>query len=466
MDRRSAAGSEPGAAVVACTAPRRHCPTKRSNASSASCATRSARQAQASRADLGSLQQVLLTQQRRRGAHAERTDRFVPHAAGHDAAADRGGAAPLERCPGRAVAALSDANERRQAECARPWKRSLHALQEGNEKKLEQMRATVDEKLHATLEQRLGESFKQVADRLEQVHQGLGEMQALARDVGALKRVLTNVKTRGMFGEVQLAGAARAGVHARAVRDQRRDRAGQQRSASSSRSACPAAAATARRCGCRSMPSSRARTTSACSTRRSAPTAAAAEVAGQGASKPRLRLEAKIDPREVPRAAAHHRLRDPVPADRGPVRRGAAPARPGRGAAARAPRHAGRADHAAGDADQPADGLSHAGAARSARAEVWEVLGAVKTEFDKFGDVLAQTSKKLRRGRATRSTRPRCARAQMTRSAARGRGAARDARAAAAARRARRRPTTRMRAGCLSPRRMPRARARRACCSR
>jgi len=69
----------------------------------------------------------------------------------------------------------------------------------------EQMRATVDEKLQSTLEQRLGESFKQVADRLEQVHKGLGEMQGLARDVGSLNRVLINVKTRGMFGEVQLA---------------------------------------------------------------------------------------------------------------------------------------------------------------------------------------------------------------------------------------------------------------------
>src|SRR5574340_696978 len=68
------------------------------------------------------------------------------------------------------------------------------------------MRAPVDEKLHATLEQRLGESFKQVAERLEQVHQGLGEMQTLARDVGSLNRVLTNVKSRGIYGEVQLAG--------------------------------------------------------------------------------------------------------------------------------------------------------------------------------------------------------------------------------------------------------------------
>jgi DNA recombination protein RmuC len=81
----------------------------------------------------------------------------------------------------------------------------LKTLQDGNDHKLEQMRATVDEKLHATLEQRLGESFRQVAERLEQVHQGLGEMQGLARDVGSLSRVLGNVKTRGLYGEVQLA---------------------------------------------------------------------------------------------------------------------------------------------------------------------------------------------------------------------------------------------------------------------
>ena len=95
---------------------------------------------------------------------------------------------------GEQLRALAEGNERR-----------LLALQEGNEKKLEQMRATVDEKLHATLEQRLGESFRQVAERLDQVHRGLGEMQSLARDVGSLSRVLTGVKTRGLFGEVQLA---------------------------------------------------------------------------------------------------------------------------------------------------------------------------------------------------------------------------------------------------------------------
>lgn len=81
----------------------------------------------------------------------------------------------------------------------------LSMIQTENAAKLEEMRQTVDEKLHATLEQRLGESFKLVSDRLELVHRGLGEMQTLAAGVGDLKKVLTNVKTRGTWGEVQLA---------------------------------------------------------------------------------------------------------------------------------------------------------------------------------------------------------------------------------------------------------------------
>lgn len=80
----------------------------------------------------------------------------------------------------------------------------LAAIQSDNQQKLEQMRLTVDEKLHNTLEQRLGESFKLVSERLEQVHKGLGEMQTLASGVGDLKKVLTNVKVRGTWGEVQL----------------------------------------------------------------------------------------------------------------------------------------------------------------------------------------------------------------------------------------------------------------------
>src|SRR5947209_18054654 len=80
----------------------------------------------------------------------------------------------------------------------------LGQLQEDNAKQIDTMRATVDEKLQGTLEKRLGESFKLVSERLEQVHQGLGAMQQLASDVGGLQRVLTNVKTRGAWGEVQL----------------------------------------------------------------------------------------------------------------------------------------------------------------------------------------------------------------------------------------------------------------------
>jgi DNA recombination protein RmuC len=99
---------------------------------------------------------------------------------------------------------LGEGNERRLAEMRDKIDQRLRELQTDNEKKLEQMRQTVDEKLHATLEARLGESFKQVAERLELVHRGLGEMQTLAQGVGDLKRVLTNVKTRGIFGEVQL----------------------------------------------------------------------------------------------------------------------------------------------------------------------------------------------------------------------------------------------------------------------
>ncbi len=78
------------------------------------------------------------------------------------------------------------------------------SIRQSLEQRLEVMRATVDEKLHSTLEKRLGESFAQVSERLEQVHKGLGEMQTLANDVGGLKRILTNVKTRGTWGEVQL----------------------------------------------------------------------------------------------------------------------------------------------------------------------------------------------------------------------------------------------------------------------
>jgi DNA recombination protein RmuC len=103
------------------------------------------------------------------------------------------------------LSGLSESNARRMSEVRQTLEAQLTQLQSTNATKLDEMRATVDEKLQSTLQARLGESFKQVADRLEQVHKGLGEMQTLAQGVGDLKHLLTNVKTRGIFGEAQLA---------------------------------------------------------------------------------------------------------------------------------------------------------------------------------------------------------------------------------------------------------------------
>lgn len=104
------------------------------------------------------------------------------------------------------LAQLSESIDRRFNDVRATLEQKLKDIELNNATKLEEMRRTVDEKLHATLEQRLGESFKLVSDRLEQVHRGLGEMQTLAAGVGDLKKVLTNVKTRGTWGEVQLEG--------------------------------------------------------------------------------------------------------------------------------------------------------------------------------------------------------------------------------------------------------------------
>ena len=102
------------------------------------------------------------------------------------------------------LVAMAKLNEEKLEAMRQTIENQLRAIQEDNTKKLEQMRATVDEKLQSTLEKRLGESFKQVSERLEQVYRGLGEMRSLAVGVGDLKKVLTNVKTRGTWGEIRL----------------------------------------------------------------------------------------------------------------------------------------------------------------------------------------------------------------------------------------------------------------------
>jgi len=101
--------------------------------------------------------------------------------------------------------ALTRLNEEKSEAIRNVIDTQLMSIRSENSKKLEQMRETVDEKLHTTLEKRVGESFRQVSDRLEQVYKGLGEMRHLATGVGDLKRVLTNVRTRGTWGEVRLA---------------------------------------------------------------------------------------------------------------------------------------------------------------------------------------------------------------------------------------------------------------------
>ena len=142
-------------------------------------------------------QQTLLTQ----GAEATRTQNTQIDAFGQQLALLK---QTLSDTLHTQLQSLSDSNARRMMEVRQTLEAQLAQLQASNTAKLEEMRATVDEKLQATLQARLGESFKQVADRLEQVHKGLGEMQTLAQGVGDLKHLLTNVKTRGMFGEAQL----------------------------------------------------------------------------------------------------------------------------------------------------------------------------------------------------------------------------------------------------------------------
>jgi len=105
---------------------------------------------------------------------------------------------------GKRIGELTDSNEKALGSMRDKIEERLKELQDSNEKKLEKMRETVDEKLQSTLEKRIGESFKRVSEHLEAVHKGLGEMKNLANGVGDLKKVLTNVKTRGTWGEVQL----------------------------------------------------------------------------------------------------------------------------------------------------------------------------------------------------------------------------------------------------------------------
>lgn len=134
---------------------------------------------------------------------AERLEQFT-HLTQQQLMAAAGAQAEQARSASDRLAQVSASNEQRLEAVRATVEQRLELLRSENAKKLDEMRATVDEKLQATLETRLGESFRLVSERLEEVHRGLGEMQGLAAGVGDLKRVLTNVKSRGGWGEVQL----------------------------------------------------------------------------------------------------------------------------------------------------------------------------------------------------------------------------------------------------------------------
>ena len=298
------------------------------------------------------------------------------------------------------LAALTDSNERRLNELRNTVDERLKQMQSDNALRLEQMRQTVDERLTSTLEQRLGESFKQVSERLEQVHKGLGEMQTLAAGVGDLKQVLTNVKTRGTWGEVQLGMlleqimtpeqyatnvACKLGCAERvefAIRlpgQPGRDGGG---GLAPHRRQVPGGRlpAHARRPG---------QGRSAGHGRRAQSAGGPDQGLGQGY------------PDQVPGPAAHHRLRHHVPAHRGALRRGPAPPGPG-GIRCRAtsawwspaPRRWARSSTACRWA-------SASSRWRQRSSEVWQLLGAVKTQFGQFGGLLEKVHKKLDQASST-----------------------------------------------------------------
>ena len=294
---------------------------------------------------------------------------------------------------------LSESNARRIQEVRATLETQLAQLQQTNAAKLDEMRKTVDEKLQHTLETRLGESFKQVADRLEQVHKGLGEMQSLAQGVGDLQRVLTNVKTRGMFGEVQLEALLEQvltteqygkQIETKPRSNQRVDFA--VRFPGRSADGAPV-------CGCRSTRSSRATTTSACWT----PT------------NGRTLLAQKPPPKRWKRASAPR----PNPSPRATL----APPHttdfailflPIESLYAEVLRRPGLMDSLQRDHRVTLAGPTtllamlnslHMGfrtlALEQQASEVWKVLGAVKTEFERYGEWVARIKEQVQKASDT-----------------------------------------------------------------
>ena len=276
---------------------------------------------------------------------------------------------------------VGDSLDRRLGAMRETIEARLGKIQEENTKKLDEMRQTVDEKLQGTLEKRLGESFKLVSERLEQVYKGLGEMQTLAVGVGDLKRVLTNVKARGTWGEVQLErmleqvlcpdqydknvatkdGGERVefAIKLPGRGDDKAEIVWLPIDAKFPIEDYPAAPRRPGKGRCRSGRSRRQATGNP----------------DQGLCWGHLR--------KVPEPAQDHRFRHPVPADRGPVCRSRSSPWPAGTASREVQGGRGRADHALVDPQQPANGLPHPGdpaavergleAAGGGEDRVWQV---------------------------------------------------------------------------------------------
>lgn len=313
-------------------------------------ASRAARQ-EAS-ANMATFQQTLV----QHSAEAARTQNARLDAFGTQLAAMQKGLADTLSSQ---LGSLSEANARRLQEMRGTLETQLAQLQSNNATKLEEMRVTVDEKLQSTLQARLGESFKQVADRLEQVHKGLGEMQTLAQGVGDLKHLLTNVKTRGIFGEAQLAALLEQVFVPDQYAAQVATRPGSKNLVDFAIK-LPGKAADGAPLwlpiDAKFPNEDYARLLDAQGRADPVDADAAAKALEQ-----RIRLEAKSITEKIRGAAVHHRLRDFVFAHRGLVRRGLAPPRLDGGFAARLPGDAGRSHHAAGHAELLANGLSYPG---------------------------------------------------------------------------------------------------------
>ncbi len=290
------------------------------------------------------------------------------------------------------LSSLTADNQQRLGEVRTTLDAQLKALQTDNAAQLEKMRATVDEKLQATLEARLSSSFKQIAERLEAVQRGLGEMQSLATGVGDLKRVLSNVKTRGTFGEVRLGALLEAGADTGAVRRERRHgpRLGRAR-----RIRDPPSGIRPRRPGLaadrRQVPASR--TTSVCWMRRSRPMA-------RQPTLPPQRLQRRVEGEA--RTIREKYVASPHTTDFALL------FLPTEGLYAEVIRRPGLFEKLQREHHVTVAGPTTLAAILNAlqmgfrtlaiehrSSEVWQILGAVKTEFGKFGDVLDKVKKKL-----------------------------------------------------------------------